>query len=160
MILRFDKLLCLRKDFRTKATGKGILKFFFFSLAYSINRPVMPTRLSFLLCFHTDPILPSSIRVSRRNSFWTIDHASDVECRPITGIIYSDHWWRCTPVQVPIASLVYWNALRLGLDNKYRARIIIACLQGTLVLAPSQPQCDNNRQEGCYSGGGLCNAPY
>src|SRR5438876_10528265 len=103
VILRFDKLLCLRKDFRTKSTGKDILEFFFFSLTYGINRPVIPTLLSLLFCFPVDPILPGSVRASRSNSFWTIDHTSNVEGGPISGIIESDHRWCCLPVQVPIA---------------------------------------------------------
>ena len=118
MVFRFDVLVRLVEN-----TGpKGILKLPLFSLTHHVGCSVVP-----MVFFSvTEKLHAGSIS----NGFWAINHASDVECRPIANILHLDNWGlMANPIQIGFISRFDRNALRARNDDEHRTCSIVARLE-------------------------------
>ena len=114
MVFGCDIFVCFGELVGAERFGEVICELLRLSLLHCIGCPMIPVVFFFVAAIAPTP----ACCVRYGSGFWPIDHAFDVECRPIANIAHID-FWLFTPIQFTLTSLVYWNFLCEGGDLKY-----------------------------------------
>lgn len=105
MALWLDMFVCLGELNGALGTGKGIFKCLFLPWTHRIGCPIVP-----VVFFFVAAMAPTrACHVRYGSGFWPVDHASNVECRPIADILYVDFYLLLTPIQIVFVPRLYWN---------------------------------------------------